>query len=208
MGATDWRLAAMAMTLLALAFTGALLVRSIWLGRPVSVKRYRSVLMVQLAAGVLFSLPVDRADDPVVVAGTLETAPCLGTTGVSAFQPHGERLTITGVGRPGPACGIWAAIEDASTGGVWLQGPATVRETGWDLELVMGAGDGTADALRYAVNLIAVDSAVQNAWLTEALAGQPIRLQSPPAASHVTQRRFELRRSGDVIGLAELPSPR
>ncbi len=209
MGPAEWRLAAFAMTLLALAFTGTQLVRSIWRGRPVCVARYRSILVVLLAAGVLLSLSGDHADETVVVAGTVETAPCLGTTGVRAFQPHGERVAISGVGRTGPDCGIWATIEDVGSGVIWLQGPAILGDEGWNLDLVMGTGDALADPLRYDVSLVAADAAIHDGWQAAARAGQPVRLPfRPTAVSQITQRRFELRRAGDVASLIELPPAR
>ncbi len=202
MGPTEWRLAATAMTMLALALTGCQLVRSIWMGRPVGVRRYRSVLVVELAAGALLSLPGDRPDD-TVVAGTIETAPCLGSAGVAALNAHGERLTIEGVGRPAPTCAIWAVIEDTSGGGTWLQGPAVQRDAGWDLDLVIGPGDSAAETLTYTVSLIAVDTRIHESWQGYALTGGPVRLQSY-SGTRLAQRRFELRQAGGVGSLAEL----
>jgi hypothetical protein len=191
MGPAEWRLAAMAMTMLALALTSCQLVRSIWQGQPVSVRRYRSILLVEIAAGVLFSQPGDRTDD-TVVAGAIETAPCLGTAGVAGFRPHGELVTIEGVGRPAPGCAIWAVIEDTSGGGFWLQGPAIQHDAAWSLGLVIGADNTTGEPSGYHVSLIVVDAPAHAPWQAAALAGAPIRLPSrPAAAAHLAQRHIK-----------------
>ena len=208
MGPAEWRLAATMMTMLALAITGVQLVRSIWRGQAIAVQRYRSVLALEVVTGVLLSLPGGR-DEVTVVASAIEIAPCLGTAGIALIQPHGERLTVNGVGQPAPTCTIWAIIEDSTSGAVWLQGPAVARPAGWGIELVLGIGEASTAPLAYRVTIVAADAAGHDAWQRAALVDGTIRLAAYPAGVElIAQRRVEVHRSGDSIALVDLATAR
>jgi hypothetical protein len=208
MGESEWRLTATAITLLALALTGFQLARAIWLGRPVRVRRYRSILLVEFAAGLLLSWPAGHWDDPVipstVVAGAFETQPC-GAASVTNYRPHGERLLVAGTGQPGPDCGIWAVVEDARSGFFWLQGPATVRGSDWGLDVVLGTGEPGHGGLRYHLSLAVVAPPLHETWHGMAQQPNAVRLvERPTVASWLDRdRTFELRTSADAITIVE-----
>jgi hypothetical protein len=208
MGESEWRLTATATTLLALALTGFQIVRSVWLGRAVRVRRYRSILMVEVVAGLLLAWPTDRADELVVagtmVASAIETQPC-GPASVTAFRLHGERVHVAGSGRPAPACGIWAVAEDARSGSLWLQGPAVVGQAGWELDLVLGTGDTSGDSLLYRVSLVVVAAPTDEAWTGMAREQNAIRLPERPtdASWLIRDHPFERRRGADTLAAGE-----
>src|SRR5688572_7788744 len=172
MGESEWRLTATGITLLALLVTGFQLVRCIWRGYPVKVRRYRSILVAELAVGLALAWPAPAGDE-TAVAGAFERAdaaameallgrttgsasPCSGTASVIGYVHHGERLLVTGTGDAETACGVWAIVEDVRGGGLWLQGPVKNRAPGWELDLVLGTDGPTAEELRYRVSLVVV----------------------------------------------------
>jgi hypothetical protein len=208
MGESEWRLTATAITLLALALTGFQLARAIWLGRPVRVRRYRSILLVEFAAGPLLSWPAGHRDERVVpstvVASAFETQP-YGAASVTSYRPHGERLLVAGTGQPGPDCGIWAVVEDARSGVFWLQGPATVRGSAWELDVVLGTGEPAHAGLRYRLSLAVVAPPLHETWHGMARQTNAIRLaERPLAASWLDRdRTFELRTSAEAFTIVE-----
>jgi hypothetical protein len=197
------------MTLLAMAFTGLKLVRSIWAGRPVRVRRYRSLLVVEVAAGLLLSWPASRVEETIVastaVASGVEAPACGNLAGATAFHTHGERILVAGTGLPAPGCGIWAIMEDRRGGGLWLQGPATLRDSGWELDLVLGTGELADEVLRYHMSLVAVAAPMHEAWNDLARQQGVVRLgDRPSSTSRIGRDRdLELRRGRNVVTIGE-----
>jgi hypothetical protein len=113
---------------------------------------------------------------------------------------------VAGAGRPEPTCGIWAIVEDERSGNLWLQGPAMVREAGWELDLVLGTGEPAVDSLRYRLSLVVAAPSLHEPWHRMARQPNAVRLSDRPrdAAWLARDRPVELRRSADAITIVEV----